>query len=389
MTSPILPWICMNCTHNLLFKSGLLKLHCKAFPDGIPDEILFGKNDHIEPVIGDNGIQFDLISDVGVVKVAPNTYESVKQIDQYLNSSDTETINEYNEMMEGIQLVKLNANDCHNPAGSENGGQFCGSGNDYESIVHPIFGKEVPTYKTPHKNIKLFLSSVEPKDSKHIVDKVSKLLDTNDIELNELRFFKIGSTLAEYNGHSKVLTINSNAASEDFDKEQSEQGRLFKEQNDIYYSSNDILSNEKKISYLDSAIAHEEGHMVMWKNAILGGKTTEKLELLSKTVHELKPPKYTGFIVPKDIQEKQTLYKKAKTAQLRESNSFYTTREWSSLVKSELKSGWKAPSKYSKVDASEMLAECYSLHKYGADEYLTPKIIEFIDKTINKVRGSK
>ena len=143
MTSPILPWICMNCTHNLLFKSGLLKLHCKAFPDGIPDEILFGKNDHIEPVIGDNGIQFDLISDVGVVKVAPNTYESVKQIDQYLNSSDTETINEYNEMMEGIQLVKLNANDCHNPSG-ENGGQFCsGDGGSAPTSKKKYTGKDI------------------------------------------------------------------------------------------------------------------------------------------------------------------------------------------------------------------------------------------------------
>lgn len=34
---------------------------CKAFPDGdgIPEEILMRKNDHLEPFEGDNGIQFE------------------------------------------------------------------------------------------------------------------------------------------------------------------------------------------------------------------------------------------------------------------------------------------------------------------------------------------
>jgi hypothetical protein len=31
---------------------------CKAFPDGIPDEIAYGNNDHIKPMKGDHGIQF-------------------------------------------------------------------------------------------------------------------------------------------------------------------------------------------------------------------------------------------------------------------------------------------------------------------------------------------
>jgi hypothetical protein len=33
---------------------------CAAFPDGIPREVLSGKNDHREPIDGDNGIQFEI-----------------------------------------------------------------------------------------------------------------------------------------------------------------------------------------------------------------------------------------------------------------------------------------------------------------------------------------
>lgn len=35
---------------------------CKAFQDGIPPEIWLGKNDHTKPYPGDNGIQFEKVT---------------------------------------------------------------------------------------------------------------------------------------------------------------------------------------------------------------------------------------------------------------------------------------------------------------------------------------
>ena len=36
------------------------KLHCIAFPDGIPIEIITGEYDHTNPFNGDNGIRWEL-----------------------------------------------------------------------------------------------------------------------------------------------------------------------------------------------------------------------------------------------------------------------------------------------------------------------------------------
>jgi len=46
--------VCVICKHQ---QPGSI---CKAFPDGIPDEILMMENDHSQPIEGDHGIQFEL-----------------------------------------------------------------------------------------------------------------------------------------------------------------------------------------------------------------------------------------------------------------------------------------------------------------------------------------
>ena len=51
------PPICMWCKH-YRWSSGA---GCKAFPDGIPDEIWYSCNPHTEPLPGDHGVQFEPI----------------------------------------------------------------------------------------------------------------------------------------------------------------------------------------------------------------------------------------------------------------------------------------------------------------------------------------
>jgi hypothetical protein len=45
---------CINCSH-FDFES-LEAMRCKAFPDGIPEDILMNCRDHREPYPGDSGI---------------------------------------------------------------------------------------------------------------------------------------------------------------------------------------------------------------------------------------------------------------------------------------------------------------------------------------------
>lgn len=45
--------VCLKCIH---YNDDLT---CKAFPNGIPDEVVFNGNDHAQPIEGDNGIQFE------------------------------------------------------------------------------------------------------------------------------------------------------------------------------------------------------------------------------------------------------------------------------------------------------------------------------------------
>lgn len=49
--------ICVECKHYHEENNDFFS--CDAFPHGIPDDILEGKEEHYDPFPGDNGIQFE------------------------------------------------------------------------------------------------------------------------------------------------------------------------------------------------------------------------------------------------------------------------------------------------------------------------------------------
>lgn len=46
---------------NCKYWTGEKGLPCAAFPDGIPDSIIYEGVDHTQPVKGDHGIQFEAV----------------------------------------------------------------------------------------------------------------------------------------------------------------------------------------------------------------------------------------------------------------------------------------------------------------------------------------
>ncbi len=48
-----------TCFQCIMCKHYQLNHKCKAFPDGIPEEIFTCQHDHREPYPGDNGVRFE------------------------------------------------------------------------------------------------------------------------------------------------------------------------------------------------------------------------------------------------------------------------------------------------------------------------------------------
>jgi hypothetical protein len=59
--------ICVKCNHFNSIDND--KLGCRAFPKGIPPEIITGEHDHTKPFKGDGGIRFEPIKVLKQTKV--------------------------------------------------------------------------------------------------------------------------------------------------------------------------------------------------------------------------------------------------------------------------------------------------------------------------------
>lgn len=62
-------WACLTCVH-LVRDDERRERFCKAFPDEIPLAIWSGENDHTRPFEGDNGIQYERITEEGLTAAA-------------------------------------------------------------------------------------------------------------------------------------------------------------------------------------------------------------------------------------------------------------------------------------------------------------------------------
>lgn len=86
MTTPVIPTLCSLCANIIGFDDNG-SLCCKAFPDGVPSDILSGQFDHRFSHSKDNGILFDPNISEKIIKEGPFKETYVKPIDLYKNNS--------------------------------------------------------------------------------------------------------------------------------------------------------------------------------------------------------------------------------------------------------------------------------------------------------------
>jgi hypothetical protein len=80
MTSFASPFLCVYCGHRIESTTDDLWPCCKAYPDGVPSEIVDNDWDHRKPQPGDNGVLF--------VPGSPAEAENVKKVYRILDGKE-------------------------------------------------------------------------------------------------------------------------------------------------------------------------------------------------------------------------------------------------------------------------------------------------------------
>jgi predicted SprT family Zn-dependent metalloprotease len=317
---------------------------------------------------------------------AKDTYDAAGIDPEQLKEQANEFVDDLNSQKESFG-IKENANDCHEPAGSSNGGQFCSSGDSLENkykIIgndNPIRrknGAEIPLYKSPYKSVDKVLSSINLERTDEVMKKIDKRLSEYNININSVQIAPWStSMLASYSAKNRRIKISDFMLASNWDNDMKPIGESYFKKYKIYNGAMDLLMLKHNITGEDAVFDHEIGHVILREyNKIRNPKREQDIiDLMEKYS--------TAKATNASIEE----LKKFKRKFEREVELASTTPEWKKLIKDEIKNGWRIPTKYGKSAMSECWAECYSLWKNGANELLTPSIneyIDFIDKEMRK-----
>ena len=282
---------------------------------------------------------------------------------------------------------------------------------------HPRYGPQVKVFESGQKNIGRVNIAIDPANPKKeeiintqvipITNKVSQLVDKyggrglNDFTIANLPSSGFMSqTFAAYSNDRNELKLTAGLLNPENRAKMVSEVDWYLKTYGLYANSSDPIAVKNIDDLAPAIITHELGHKLMADINIQAGlKQNEKVvstyrssmtplreelsTIKSKYSMSWKPMK------PEDetrVKEIETSMRKIKTQYSKERNKFFYTKEWNKLYKEEAKAGWKVPTKYGKVDSAEGFAECFTLHEYGYDNLLTPKISEYIEKAKKMVK---
>jgi hypothetical protein len=244
------------------------------------------------------------------------------------------------------------------------------------------------TFSTPFKHID-FLVAAEKEIPvfKSFLGKIETKLAEYDINIQEIKISAAGdsSPTASYTYISDSITIDSVMLHEP--KSNTDQHDFVLQQKLLsggkYWNATHILT-ERGIDEVDANTTHEIGHALIMKynsNPESKDKMWEAIEKLREVM--LRDGYATSMALQLGIES--PAIRDAKKAAMKIQDSLSCSMEFKKILKQEFDTGWRLPTMYAESRPPEAWAECYTLWKHGATEYLTPDIVKYIEKVHKKM----